>query len=55
MKYNNEVETDIKDEEKKMSPLEDVDDICVEFLVEGETLVMRRALDVHVKVDDSEG
>ena len=55
MKYNNEVETDKEDEEKKMSPLEDANDVCVECSVEGETLVVKRALNVHVKVDDLEG
>jgi hypothetical protein len=29
--------------------------MCVEYPVEGETLVLRRALKMHVKVDDSEG
>ena len=38
-----------------MPPLEDADDVCVEFPIEGETLMVRRALNVHVKVDDSEG
>ena len=55
MKYNNKVETDREDEEKKMSPLKDADDVCVEFSVERETLVVRRALNVHVKVDDLKG
>jgi len=54
MNTNNEVETDEEDEEKKMPPLEDVDDVCVEYLVEGE-VVVRRGEDMHVKVDDSEG
>jgi hypothetical protein len=55
MKSNNEVETDGKDGEEKMPPLEDADDICVEYLVEGEALMVRRALNMHVKVDDFEG
>jgi hypothetical protein len=38
-----------------MPPLEDVNDVCVEYLVEGEALVVRRALIMHIKVDDSEG
>ena len=50
MKDNNE-----EDEEENMSPLEDVDDDCVEYSVEGETLMVRRALKIHVDVDDSEG
>jgi len=33
----------------------DTNNICVEYLVEGEALVERRALDMHVKVDDLEG
>ena len=32
-----------------MPPLEDVDDVYVEYLVEG-TLVVRRALNIHVKM-----
>jgi len=38
-----------------MPLLNDVDDACVEYLVEGEALVVRRALDMHVNVDNSEG
>ena len=53
MKANNEVETDEEDEEEKMPPLEDADDVYVEYLVEGETLVVRRTLNIHVKVNDS--
>jgi len=54
MKANNEVETNGGDEEK-MPPFKDADDVCVEYPVEGETLVVRRALNIHAKVDDSEG
>jgi hypothetical protein len=32
-----------------MSPLEDVDGVCVEYPVEG-TLVVRRALNIHIKM-----
>jgi len=53
MKANNEVETDEEDEEEKMPQLEDADDVYVEYLVEGETLVVRRTLNMHVKVNDS--
>jgi hypothetical protein len=35
--------------------LEDADDICVENLVKGEALMVRKALNMHVKVDDLEG
>jgi len=38
-----------------MSPLEDADDVCVEYPVNEEALVVRRALNMHVNVDDSEG
>jgi hypothetical protein len=55
MKANNEIETDGEDKEKKMSPLEDANNVCVEYLIEGETLVVRRALNMHIKVDDLEG
>jgi hypothetical protein len=55
MKANNEVEIDGEDEEEKMSPLEDVDDVYVEYSIEGEVFVVRRALNMHVKVDDLEG
>jgi hypothetical protein len=37
MKTNNKVEIDGEDEEEKMSPLEDADDVCVEYQVEGNT------------------
>jgi len=53
MKVNNKVKTDVEDQEKKMLSLED--DVCVEYQVEGETLVVRRTLNMHVKVNDSEG
>ena len=33
----------------------DTNNVCVEYPVEGEALVVRRALDMHVKVDDLEG
>ena len=54
MKANNKVETNRKDKEEKMPPLKNVNDY-VEYLVERETLVVRRSLNMHVKVDDSEG
>jgi hypothetical protein len=55
MKANNKVETDEEDEEENMSPLEDVDVVCVGYPVKGETVAVRRALKMHIKVDDSEG
>jgi hypothetical protein len=55
MKTNNEVETDGEDEEEKMPSLNDANDVCVEYPVEEEALVVRRALYMHVKVDDLEG
>jgi hypothetical protein len=55
MKANNQVEIDGEDEEEKMSPLENTDNICVEYLVERGELVVRRALNIHVKVDDLDG
>jgi hypothetical protein len=54
IKANNEVETGGEDEEEKMPPLEDVDDVCLGYLVKGEALVVRRAINMHVKVDDLE-
>jgi hypothetical protein len=53
MKANNKVETDGEDQKKKILSLED--DVCVEYSVEGEALVVRRTLNMHVKVNDSEG
>jgi hypothetical protein len=55
MKANNKVETDEEDEEENMSPLEDVEVVCVGYPVKGETVAVRRALKMHIKVDDSEG
>ena len=34
MKVNDEVDIDGKDGEKRMPPLKDVDDVCVEYLVD---------------------
>ena len=49
MKANNKVRLMRR---MKMSPLIDADDVCVEYLIKKETLVVRRALNMHVKVDD---
>jgi hypothetical protein len=54
MKANNEVKTDGEDEREKMPPLEDVEDVYVEYLIKGDTLMLRRVLNMHVKMDDSE-
>ena len=51
MKANNEVETDEEDEDEKMPPLEDVNDVCVENMIEADALLIRRALNMHVNMD----
>jgi hypothetical protein len=51
MKANNEVETDEEDEDEKMPPLEDVNDVCVENMIEADALVIKRALNMHVNID----
>ena len=55
MKANNEVKIDEDDEDEKMPPLEVVDNVYVEYPVEGKTLMVRRVLNMHVKVNDLEG
>jgi hypothetical protein len=55
IKANNEVEINEEDEEEKMPPLEDDNDVYVKYLVEGKAFVVRRELNMYVKVDDSEG
>ena len=47
MKANNEVEIDEEDEDEKMPPLEDVNDVCVKNMIEVDALVIRRALNMH--------
>jgi hypothetical protein len=37
---------------KEKTPLEDTDDVCVEYPFKGESLMVRKALNMHVKVDD---
>jgi len=54
IKTNNEVKTSGEDEEEKMKSLEDVDNVCVEYPVKGEIFVARRALNMHVKLNDLE-
>jgi hypothetical protein len=51
MKANNMVETN-EDKEVNMPPLKDADDVCVKYPVEGKTPMVRRTLNMHVKVDD---
>jgi hypothetical protein len=51
MKANNEVEIDEEDEDEKMPPLKDVNDVCVENMFEADALVIRRALNMHVNMD----
>ena len=53
MKSNNDVKIDGQDEEEKMPPQKDANDVCVKYSVEEEKLVVRRALDMHAKVDAS--
>jgi hypothetical protein len=55
MKVNNKVETNRKDKKKKMSPLKDADDVCVEYLVDREEHMVKRELNIHVNMNDSEG
>jgi hypothetical protein len=55
IKDNNEFETNGEDEKEKRTPLEDADDVCVENSVKGEALMVRKALNMHVKVDDLKG
>jgi hypothetical protein len=54
IKANNEVEADEEDTEEKMPILKDVEDVCVDYLIEGMTLMVKRVLNMHVKVDDLE-
>ena len=38
-----------------MLPLEDVDDVYVKYPIEGETFMVRRAMNMYVNMDDSIG
>jgi hypothetical protein len=38
-----------------MPPLEEVDDVCVKYLIEGETFMVRRLLNMYVNMDDLKG
>jgi hypothetical protein len=38
-----------------MSPLKDADDVCVEYLVDREEHMVKRELNIHVNMNDSEG
>jgi hypothetical protein len=55
MKANDEVEIVKEDKKEKKPLLKDVDDVCVDYSVKGETFIVRRELNMHVKVDDLEG
>jgi hypothetical protein len=55
MKLNNEVEIDGEDDEEKMPSLEDVDDVCVKYPVDREKFMVRRALNIHMKLDAFKG
>jgi hypothetical protein len=55
LKANNEVEIDEEDKKKKMSPLKDVNDIYIKYLVNEKTLVVKRALNLLINMDVSEG
>ena len=49
-----EVETESEEDDDYMPSLEDACDDNVEYLVEGESLVARRALSAQIKEDDME-
>ncbi|RVW82157.1 putative mitochondrial protein [Vitis vinifera] len=53
-RVDGEVETESEENDDQMPSLEDVCDDNVEYLVEGESLVARRALSAQVKEDDME-
>ena len=55
MKTNNEAETNGEDEKEKMLSLEDANNAYIEYPVEEEALMVRRALSIHIKMDDLEG
>ena len=55
MRDNREVETESEGDSDDMPPLEDIsDNDGVEYPVEGESVVARRALNAQIKVDESE-
>jgi hypothetical protein len=55
MRDNEEVMTDSEDDSEEMPELVDAsDDDEVEYPVEGESLVARRALNTQIKIDDIE-
>jgi hypothetical protein len=55
MKANNEVEIDEEDKKEKMWPLKDVNDIYIKYMVNEKTLVVKRALNLLINMDVSEG
>ena len=52
---NNEVEIDGEDKEEKMSPLEDVNNVYVEYMVKEKALMVKRALNLLVNMDVYKG
>ena len=54
VRVDEEVETESKEDDDQMPSLEDACDNNVEYPVEGESLVARRALSAQVKEDDME-
>ena len=54
MWVDGEVETEIESEDDPFLPLEDDCDEGVEYAMEGESLVARRALSAQIKEDDME-
>jgi len=55
MKANSEVETDGEDWEDKIPPLKDDDDVCIEYSVKGDALMVRKELNIHIKMNDLKG
>jgi len=55
VKANDEVEIDKEDKEEKMSPLKDVNDIYIEYLVNEKTFMVKRAPNLPTNMDVSEG
>ena len=54
LRDNREVETKSDNDGDQMPPLEDASDDGIEYPVEGEYLVIRRALSVQMKEDELE-
>lgn len=52
--HHKEIESEIETIDEKISPLKDVSDNDIEFLVKSKSFVIRRALNVQIKKDDVE-